>query len=385
MVTQAAYGQEQATGAALRGGIALIEDHAEAWRALCEASADDIPFYRPEWIASYLKAFEPPQATVVLATAIRGGRMCAMLPLVDKRTRFCGLPVRMLQGAGNAHSCRFDLVLEAGPRGEQAIPEIWEVLKKQPGWDLIEFPLIPAAGAAEQLIRLARKEGYLTGLYESDRSAFITLTPQDTGEEIPHDSHFRQNLRRRMRKARAASEVRLKRITEPEASHLTRFYALERSGWKGQRHTGIADSEATRRFYDEVSRAAAKHGYFSLYLLEFGDKLAAGHLGLSYRGKYYCPKVAYDETLSRLGPGHLMILSILDDILPRGFSEFDFVGPWMEWKAEWARGGRQHYYGYIFRPGMLGRTLHWLQFQARPAAGSLMRRMDAWRQRLFPT
>ena len=383
MATQAAYRQEQASAAVLRGGVSLIEEHAGSWRALCDASIDDIPFYRPEWIEAYVKAFESPQATVVLATARSGGRMCALLPLIEKRANFNGVPVRMLQGTGNAHSCRFDLIREAGPAGEQAIPEIWRLLKEQPGWDMIELPLVPEGGSAEALLRLARQDGFLTGKYESDRSAYITLTPEDAGEKIPHDAHFRQNLRRRMRKARAASEVRLECVTDPDVASLTRFYELEGSGWKGQRHTAIADSAATRRFYSEAARAASEHSYFSLYLLEFGNQLAAGHFGLSYKGKYYCPKVAYDETLSNLGPGHLMIQSILDDIIPRRFTEFDFVGPWMEWKAEWARGARQHNYCYIFRPGLMGRTLHWLRFKARPALKPWVQRVDEWRERVF--
>ena len=158
---------------------------------------------------------------------------------------------------------------------------------------------------------------------------------------------------------------------------------MEQGGWKGKRQTAIADSEATRRFYGEVARSAAQHGYFSLYLLEFGDQLAAGHFGLSYKGKYYCPKVAYDESLSNLGPGHLIILAILDDILARGFREFDFLGPWMDWKAEWARGGRVHNYCYIFRPGLWGRTLHWARFTARPMLLPVYYKLDALRERML--
>lgn len=354
--------------------MSLIDDLEPQWRDLCDAAADDVPFCRPEFIRAWLRAFEP-DANLLIAAAQRGHNLDGLLPLVQKNGLVCGVPARILQGTANAHSCRFDLVRARGEAGDAAIAGIWELLKKTSGWDMLELPLVPEGGAGERLTELASRDGYPTGLFESDRSAWIALRPGDTGESIPHDAHFRQNLRRRMRKARAAHEVQLDRVTAPDAAALARFYDLERSGWKGKRKTAIADSESTRRFYDELAFAAAGEGYFSLYLLDFDGKAAAGHFGLSYRGKYYSPKVAYDESLANLGPGHLIVQSILDDLLGRQYSEFDFVGPWMDWKAEWARGERRHNYCYIFQPTALGRLLHWMRFRVRPVVRSWYHRL----------
>src|SRR5437762_3376148 len=81
----------------------------------------------------------------------------------------------------------------------------------------------------------------------------------------------------------------------PSRAGLERFYELERDGCKGKRNTAIACCPAIRRFYDTIAKAGAQAGFFSLYLLEFGDSVVAGHFGLAYNGRYYSPKVAYDE------------------------------------------------------------------------------------------
>ena len=356
-----------------RGGVELTDQFAVPWRELCLESTDDRPFYQPEWIGTYLRAFDP-KAEVVLATARAGDRWQAVLPLVEKRELFRGLPARVLRSAANEHSCRFDLVRMAGEAGDAGVAAIWEALKQRRDWDAIELLYVPEGGAAEQLLAQAALDGFLTGKVDSYRSPYITLEPTDVAENIPARAKFRQNFRRRKRLAQANCEIRTQRIDNPTAADMERFYALEASGWKGKEQTAISANPATRAFYDGIASAAASRGYFSLYLTEFGGKPVAGHFGLTYRGRYHAAKVAYDESYSAYGPGHLILEAVLDDLLRQGCREFDFTGPWMEWKEEWARGGRTHNSCFIFRPGLYGRMLYEAQFTVRNTLRTLVRR-----------
>ena len=49
------------------------------------------------------------------------------------------------------------------------------------------------------------------------------------------------------------------------------------------------------RFYTEIANAASRLGYFALYELWCGDKPVAFDLGFSLQGRYFVPKVAYNE------------------------------------------------------------------------------------------
>ena len=57
-----------------RGGVEIIADLASEWRALCDEGTHAEPFYRPEWISAYVRAFAPDKQ-VVLVTARAGGRL----------------------------------------------------------------------------------------------------------------------------------------------------------------------------------------------------------------------------------------------------------------------------------------------------------------------
>jgi CelD/BcsL family acetyltransferase involved in cellulose biosynthesis len=362
------------TACITRGGVAIVDELAPQWHELCVSARTSEPFHRPEWIGAYLRAFEP-ASTVLVAARHDLRKLQAVLPFVERETLFCGLPVRMLQGAANTHSCRFDLLRAANGDGEAAVQDLWNVLRDRAEWDVIELPLIPQGGAAESLLAAAKQDGYLTGQWESLCSAYIPLAGITDASSIPRDAHFRQNLRRRLAKAKKRWPVELTHVRTADPNALQRFYEVEKSGWKGKDRTAIDCSDSTRRFYDEIASVAARFGYCSIYLLHFGDRVVAGHFGLSFAGRYYSPKVAYDEEYASYGPGHLIVEAILGDILPQRFEEFDFLGHWMPWKGEWARHGRTHSTCYIFRPGLLGHTLYSLRFRLLKSLRPIVRRV----------
>src|SRR5262245_18652163 len=70
---------------ALSGGVEIIERLAEEWRALCAEGPCDQPFFRPEWIAAYVRAFAPEKKLLILTTRL-DGRLRAVLPMVKEWT-----------------------------------------------------------------------------------------------------------------------------------------------------------------------------------------------------------------------------------------------------------------------------------------------------------
>jgi CelD/BcsL family acetyltransferase involved in cellulose biosynthesis len=346
--------ENRVIAAAQRGGSELVDSVAGEWRELC-AETEMAPFHHPEWIAAYLRAFAP-AANVRLLTARAGSRLCAVLPLTEENT-FCGLPARVLRGASNVHSTRFDVVV-ARQQAAATISQVWRCLKEMDDWDVLEIKDAPAGGGAEQLLALAASEQYPVGQWKTDDTPYVSLAGAANALQVIPSGEFRRNLRRHMRRASEKWSVELCRVDSADSEDLRQFYALEMSGWKGRRKTAIASRPATQLFYDEVARAASALGYFSLYLLRFDGVPVAGHFGLTCRGRYYAPKVAYDEQYASVGPGHLLVEAALRDCIYRGIGEYDTVGPSTPWKLKWTSTTRSHAHCYVFRKSAYGRILH---------------------------
>jgi CelD/BcsL family acetyltransferase involved in cellulose biosynthesis len=360
------------TAEVLSGGVEIIDQLAGEWRTLCEHSRYDEPFYRPEWIAAYVRAFAQDK-TVVLATARSGGRLTAVLPLIQENGLIGGLPARKLRAAGNVHTCRFDLVHRVG-FGEAVIPAVWDALQSMPGWDLLELPDVVIRGAAGELARLASTQGYATHATRAATSPYVTL-PTPEGLE-PHpvariDSKFRSNLRRRMRKLQLRGPIKLI-CTRQADERLAYFYELERAGWKGADRSAIVCNARTREFYEQVARWCERLGTLCIYTLECAGRPVAMFYGLQQRSRYFLLKTAYDESFSDCSPGQLITQEVLRALAAEGCVEFDFLGELTDWKKEWIPRLRPHSNWYVFR-GPWGRALHRMRFQVRPAIGRSLR------------
>jgi CelD/BcsL family acetyltransferase involved in cellulose biosynthesis len=343
------------TVSAQTGGVEVVESVAEEWRRLCSEGRSDEPFYRPEWVAAYIRAFAP-RANVVVVTARVGGELKAVLPLIEERSQFR----TTLRAAANAHSCRFDMVCAPGDKGEVAVRAIWKFLAARSGWDVMELSLVPEGAALHSLAEAARLDGFLTERNLSMQSPYLPLALGENKDPLVLQSsaNFRSIVRRKERQLKAQGHVLFRRVTTADPNMLQKFYDLERSGWKGEEGTAIACSEETRQFYNEVALQGERFGYLSLFFLEFDGHPVAAHFGLTHAGRYFMPKIGIDENYRKCGPGHLLIYEIMRNCVENGISEYDFTGPAAEYKAKWTSTNRAHFTLRIFNTSLRGRLLH---------------------------
>jgi CelD/BcsL family acetyltransferase involved in cellulose biosynthesis len=357
-----------------RGTAELLDRIGDEWRQLCQEGACDQPFFRPEWIASSIRAFAG-KRPVVLITVREDSRLRTVLPLLEERVWACGLPATKLRSAAD-HSPRFDFIHGQGPGLDEALRAGWKELKNHP-WDVIELVNVPQGGAAERLLSFAKEDSFLTYQHQCALSPYIPLDGSKRAgdfSQFARSSRFRCRLRRYWRELEEAGSLSLRRVEAADPAILQQFYDLERSGWKGKRGTAIACNRARRQFYDSIANYAAEYGYLSLYFLEQGDSVLAAHFAFACGGGYYPIKVAYDERRSQYGPGHLIIGAVLRDCTARGLSEFDCLGHWTEAKARWTSQVRPHNFCYIFRRSLAGRILH-MQIPLSDTIGASIQRL----------
>jgi CelD/BcsL family acetyltransferase involved in cellulose biosynthesis len=338
----------------------------QEWNTLVEAS-DAGPFNRHECIRVWIGTFARGARFVVLTARDDAGRLVAALPLLAKIGFVCGLPARQLVATANTHSCGFDMLAE-DPRA--AGRAFLQHLLARPGWDVLRIIDVPTEGNAWQVYRAATELGLPVGAWESQRSPYLSF-PSSYDELLAGKSPlFRANLRRRRRQLERLGTLSVERVTSDGklSERLEEGFALEQSGWKGTQGTAIAQDERTRAFYTELAFAAARQGYLSLLFLRLDGKPIAFHYGLAYRGIYYVPKLAYDESLKGCSPGLVLLEEAVKDGIARGLRGYDFLGAEAEWKNKWSSRVQPHHWLFIFRDTSVGRALRKAKFDWVPAA-----------------
>lgn len=340
------------------------------WNALVKETDDQI-FFRHEFFRVWIDNFAPGAKLRVLTLRGAGGKLEAVLPLIEQRTKMFGVPVRELCAAANLHSCRFDLVARDEDHASEAF---FTHLAQDGSWDVIRLTDVPEGGKAFKLLERAAAAGHGNGTWESLQSPYIPLPK--TNEELQKqlDTKFKANVRRRRRKLEEKGKVTFERIEGGAqlAYQLEEGLVLEQSGWKGRGGTAIAQDEATRGFYSELARTAAHLGTLVLYFMRVDGKAAGFHYALEHAGRYLLLKPAYDEALRECSPGQLLMDEVVKACVDRGLLEFDFLGPDMPWKRDWTQKVRRHTWLYIFKKSAKGSALCNAKFRWIPAAKDMV-------------
>ncbi|MBX5483738.1 MAG: GNAT family N-acetyltransferase [Myxococcaceae bacterium] len=358
----------------VEGRAAFVALEAE-WNALVRETDDQI-FYRHEFIRVWVDNFAPTARLRVLTLRAQDGTLQAVLPLIERRTRMYGVPLRELCAAANLHSCRFDLIARDPKRAAEAF---FDHLVQDRSWDLIRLTDVPEGGKAFALLAHAAACGHPTGVWQSLQSPYIPLpdTPAALMDRL--DSKFKANLRRRRKRLEEKGRVTFERVEGGAqlAAFLEEGLRLEQSGWKGRGGTAIAQDEATRGFYSELARNAEHLGVLALWFMRLDGRAVGFHYALQYAGRYLLLKPAYDEAIRECSPGQLLMEEVVKDCIGRGLPEFDFLGPDMPWKRDWTDHVRPHFWLYVFRRSPKGRALREAKFRWIPA---IKERVATWKR-----
>jgi CelD/BcsL family acetyltransferase involved in cellulose biosynthesis len=335
----------------------------EQWRTLASEGSYGEPFFQPEWFDAYTRAFADRERSQLI-TAHAGDRIVGVLPVVHKKHFFGKIPARTLSGLSGIHSSRFDVIHDT-LLSNVITSSMWESLKREREWTVLELLDVPEDGASHQILKEALLDGFLGCTWSTRRMPLMQLNSRDPFAHCPATSRtFRHRLASKNRKLAERHPLTLHSHSDLNHSALDDFFSLESKGWKGTNKSAIMCSPQTLQFYRSVAQEAANRGYLKIYSLERNGTPISMHLGFQMRNRYYAPKVAYDEELSRYSPGQILVERVIKDLASQGVSTYEFLGPSAPWKRIWTLSFRSHHNIYIFRPTVAGRLLHTAVTQA---------------------
>jgi CelD/BcsL family acetyltransferase involved in cellulose biosynthesis len=342
----------------------------EEWNKLVEATCDE-PFFRHEFIRTWIDNFAPCAKLSILTGRDETGRLVAAFPLMKAHGWVYGIPARQTVSTANPHSCRFDMLAEdATAAGNSFLA----YLAADKSWDMLRITDVPAGGNAWHLYKAAEAAGFPVGAWESQRSPYLEL-PSSYDKLLERmSSGFKANLRRRRRRLEKLGTLTVERVTGGTdlQERLEECFAIEQKGWKGLEGTAIVQDTKTRGFYTQLAHIAASQNYLSLFLLKLNGQAIAFHYGFTYSGTYYMPKLGYDEAFEAGSPGLILLEEIMKDCIGRGLKGCDFLGLDVQWKTDWSKEVCRHDWLFIYRDAVVGRTLHEVKFKWIPAVKHLL-------------
>ncbi|MEY4668397.1 MAG: hypothetical protein RL518_1096, partial [Pseudomonadota bacterium] len=339
----------------------------EEWQSLVSEGEYSEPFYQPYWFRAFAQSFHHGKpAPCVLVR--QGGTLKGVLPLMRSRRFWDKLPARSLRSLSGIHSCRYDFICQSEHK-DRIAESAWRALEDDASWNVIEAHNVPEGGGFEAIMRHADRAGYLVARWPTLLSPYLNVPvgQKDGLQNCPaRYKKDRRRLENRLRQLEELGSVSFEVSTTFDQSLFEEFLRLEGGGWKGKAGGAIACSSTVLEFYKESLSRAATSGHLRMCALNLNGKPIAMEIALVTANRCYSPKIAYDESFSRYGPGQLLARRIIQELADRGIEKYDLLGPRGRHKALWAGNIRPHANCFIFRPTVAGTTYYLLATRVGP-------------------
>ena len=290
-----------------------------------------------------------------------------VLPVGSARLRLTLGPSRLgplrfplLASATNLQTCYFDFDggKAAEPEALGALPE--RLLQTGASQVRIEWldksSSLLAAAAGWRARHLVRVEPFATSPLADCRDTFDSYLDR-AGSSV---RKYWKACRRHILKGPVEFEI----VTGGPglAALLAEMFALEAAGWKGREGSAILSKPEDAHFYRALAFAAEEAGALRIATLREEGRLLAYEYCVMGGDSVLALKVGYDETRSRIQPGHMVaLMNIRDACADPGIAWYDMLGNGMrvaQYKRRFATDYRTLYRIRLFPRTATGRLLY---------------------------
>ena len=296
------------------------------WRALVDEDPDAGFFSTPRYLDVWHRTLGVDTAPRVHG-AYRDGRLIGVIPLGRTLEGSPTGPIELVRFLGGT-----DVTDYLGPvaRPEDRDDIVAAYVRRLVGdadWDEFVAEGLPAdVGWADAFHRHAEDAGL--EVIESGEHEVCPRVDLSDGYDayLKHlGSKQRHELRRKARKLqRDAGEVRLVEVAaDANGDALDRFFAMARE--IGDDKSRFFANEAMQGFFAELSAEFAAEGTVRMHELEVGGLVAASAISVVFGQVWGLYNTAFDDTLSMLAPGMVLVAELIRLAGEGGCTTFDLL------------------------------------------------------------
>jgi CelD/BcsL family acetyltransferase involved in cellulose biosynthesis len=175
---------------------------------------------------------------------------------------------------------------------------------------------------------------------------------------------MRKNLNRYMRKIGEEHRIELRRYDEAGFSvreAMEVFIKLHEKRWALEGLPGSFKSkeDAFRSFHMDVAKCFADQGWLGLYFLIVDDEPAAVQYTFEYDRRMYYYLGGFDPQYFSYSIGNLIIMSLLERCIKKGFKEYDMLRGDELYKTNWTHTYRRNFEIRLVRESLLSGFYDW--------------------------
>lgn len=339
------------------GGFDKLES---SWNALAENRPSSF-FSTFDYVRTAWKHFHKPADRLFLLVLHDGPSVAGIAPFYIRSQRNRGIPIRRIRFISTWEGDR-PCILMAG--GEETVwRDIMAFLEKEfRDWEVLELVEQPVEGPEGSKWSFLFQPGWHWERSPGGVDHYVSLGGSWEDYVKGLDAGTRQDWRRRCRRLSSTpGGYAVEWISDPGRIReaLSRFVALERTGWKADAGIGVARDEIHRAFYEDLLLRLASKGQAFVCFLKNGGEDMASTINFVQRDVILGRHTTYSPAHVAHSPGILLHAEVIRYGFEGSYREFDLLSmkgsEASKSKSDWASGQRElvDWTGYRVRGRLL--------------------------------
>lgn len=211
------------------------------------------------------------------------------------------------------------------------------VMDQLHGWDTFIFRTVDTGPSDLAISEVLRRRNVKVAVMQHWRSPYISLPAEPAQVLAGLGSKLRYNIRRGEKQLRNLGKLE-SRFFDSHGSvseFLDLISVVEKRSWKLNAGTAMTTSAMQQKLYGVVTPAIASRGWFLGAALLLDDRPLAFVYGYAFEGVFVDEKESYDEQFKVYGPGNVLKIRFLEELVRRGLGTHDYAGAEDPHKARW--------------------------------------------------
>jgi CelD/BcsL family acetyltransferase involved in cellulose biosynthesis len=331
---------------------------ADAWEDLFRAAGRE-PSTSFEWTLALLQHFIKPGDRTILIRAWRDGRLVALLPLLARAGTWFRQKVVTLSPLSEQCGTHSDILIrDADDTTVDAL--VRQLFELDLQWEYFRMTKLredtPLLSALE---RSFQRHGMTYDIHDDVPEYYAPLPGSLRQYLEARSSKFRNYHRRVEGRLARRGQVGVMEIADAREfpAAWEAILRIERASWKQAHGSSIPETPWERRFFRDAWQGALERGRLDLHFLTIDRVPVAYDLGYLHRGCYAYLKTSYDHAYRYESPATALRVRLIERLIDRGVTSFEFPGPLFAWEQQWTNTVRWHKSLWLYNRNVPARVL----------------------------
>ena len=349
----------------------------ENWNSLAQKSSINSIFLRHEWIRCWWEAYGKDKELLIMLF-YEGDDLKGIGPLMISKGFFRGLPVKTISFIENDETPHCGLLLDRSYELSDIVPALFSHLtsRGRGKWDILHLRKVQEGnGFSKYSRRFFERTGYNIIIRPSLRSPILKIKSDWKSFYSGKSQRFKKKIRYDLNKLKRKGNVKIQCFDTPEQIErvMEGVFCVGRRSWKGKIGESIGSTQQTRSFYFTLPRALADAGNcVVVWTLSLDGKMISFEYHIRQNNTVYALRGAYDKEYQDVGPGAVLDYEVVRGLFENDVHCYNMCGDPYQYKLRWTPTSQLHKDVIIFRSGLYGKILAFLETDIRPIAESLL-------------